>query len=661
MTICLNPDCPQAENPNWNNFCQNCGSQLLLGDKYRALQRIGFGNYSRTFVGVVEPDPAKPRCIIKQFRHQSKKAAESFELELEILSELGQHPQIPALLDSFERHERQYLVQEFIDGQNLAAELAELGYFKEAKIRQVLASLLPVLHLIHSYGLIHRDIKPENIIRCRGDRSLVLVDFGVAKQLTATAMLTPGTVVGSAEFTASEQLMGQAIFASDIYSLGLTCVNLLTQMTPFDLFDSLEGVWVWRDYLCGSISASLGDILDRMLLPANQRYGSAKAVLKDLNPSLISQLVSKLPKVEQVSQTIVEKSATTPQESTKNIRKSPPAKRSLLKEAKKQPGLIIPPDPRTPRWQSVQTLSDRTAGKTMAEITSIAFSSQSRTLIAGSGDGTIKLWDFTNGQLLHTLTGHTDRVASLAMSPNGQILASGSADSDILIWRLWQLGTAELHQGVPPSKKFQLTGHTSVVASLAISADGLTLASGSRDRTIKLWQLQTGALQHTLTGHKQRVISVAFSADRQLLASGSEDCRIKLWQVDNGRVVGELSGHLGAVYAVAISPDSRRLVSSSWDRTIKIWHLQTHQVLHNITGHLLPSTTVAIAPDSKTLATGSYDATIKLWDLATGKLQATLAEHTKAVTSVIFSPDGKTLASGSSDGTVKLWRKTMDN
>ena len=656
MTICLNPDCPKPENSNQNKFCQTCGNSLILGDKYRAIQRIGGGNYSRTFVGIAEQEKTTSRCIIKQFRHHSKKETKSFERELEKLSELGDNPQIPALLDSFERNERQYLVQEFIEGQNLAEELGNKGCFSETKVRELLESVLPVLHLIHCYGLIHRDIKPENLIRPRGNKPLCLVDFGVAKQMSATAMLTPGTMVGSAEYTAPEQLMGQAIFASDIYSLGVTCLHLLTQMTPFEIFDSLEGVWVWRDYVSGSISYSLGKILDKMLLPANERYGSAKEVLQDLNPILSRQLIENVPTSQTSREKKVKKTATKRKAIAKTVSKSsaatmPPVTRG--KTAKKFPS---PGTPKSPKWVCVKTLCSGTTEETISEITSIAFSAQSRSLIAGSWDGTIKLWDFSNGELLHTLTGQNNGVVSLALSPNGQTLASGSADGSIIIWRLWQLGTAELHQGVAPRQTFQLTGHTSLVASLAISTDRLTLASGSRDRTIKLWNLQTGELQHTLTGHTKRAIAVVFSPDRQFLASGSEDCTIKLWQANDGREFGELTGHLGAVYAVAIAPDSRKLVSSSWDRTIKIWDLSTRQELKSLTGHGLPCTTLAIAPNGNTLVTGSHDTTIKLWDFATGTLQATLTGHTKAVNSVVFSPDGNTLASGSSDGTVKLWR-----
>ena len=132
-----------------------------------------------------------------------------------------------------------YLVQQFIDGQDLEKELANEGKFNQHQIRELLLSLLPVLDFLHhqSVPVIHRDIKPANIIRRRGDRELILVDFGAAKQATHTMLAKTGTTIGSPEYVAPEQARGKPAFASDIYSLGVTCIFLLTQVSPFDLFD----------------------------------------------------------------------------------------------------------------------------------------------------------------------------------------------------------------------------------------------------------------------------------------------------------------------------------------------------------------------------------------------------------------------------------------
>jgi serine/threonine protein kinase len=239
---------------------------------------------------VDESQQSQARCVIKQFfpQHQGtnsvQKATELFRQEATRLEVLGKHRQIPELLAYFEQDDHQYLVQEFIDGENLAQELAQKGPFKETEIRQLLQSLLPVLQFVHSHRMIHRDIKPENIIRCRRDNRLVLVDFGAAKFATETMLGRTGTVIGSAAYIAPEQVKGKAIFASDLYSLGITCIHLLTQIPPFDLSDTSEDTWVWRHYLRTPVSNELGSILDKMLESATKRrYQSVDEVLKDLN------------------------------------------------------------------------------------------------------------------------------------------------------------------------------------------------------------------------------------------------------------------------------------------------------------------------------------------------------------------------------------------
>jgi len=290
MSYCLNPACPNPQNPTGTKFCLSCGAKLLLKERYRSIKPIGQGGFGRTFLALDEDKPSKPRCVIKQFYPQAQgtstvqKAVELFNQEAVRLDELGKHPQIPELLAHFTQDDRQYLVQEFIDGQNLAQELRQQGAFSEIQIWQLLNDLLPVLQFVHQQQVIHRDIKPENIIRRERDRKLVLVDFGASKVVTNTALYKTGTSIGSPEYVAPEQVRGQAVYASDLYSLGVTCIHLLTQMSPFDLYDINEDTWVWRQCLNPPISDALGKILDKLLQSApSRRYQSADEVLKDLN------------------------------------------------------------------------------------------------------------------------------------------------------------------------------------------------------------------------------------------------------------------------------------------------------------------------------------------------------------------------------------------
>jgi WD40 repeat protein len=274
---------------------------------------------------------------------------------------------------------------------------------------------------------------------------------------------------------------------------------------------------------------------------------------------------------------------------------------------------------------------------------SVAYSPDGQTLASGSLDNTIKLWNVNTGNLLQTLKGHSELVNSVAYSPDGQTVASGSLDKTI---KLWNINTGNLLQ--------TLEGYYIV----AYSPDGqtLALASGSDDKTIKLWDVNTGNLLQTLKGHSELVNSVAYSPDGQTLASGNNDKTIKLWNVNTGNLLQTLEGHSNSVLSVAYSPDGQTVASGSRDSTIKLWNVKTGKLLQTFTDHSDFVTSVAYSPDGQTVASGSRDSTIKLWNVKTGKLLQTFKGHSSWVYSVAYSPDGQTVASGSLDNTIKIWR-----
>jgi WD40 repeat protein/tRNA A-37 threonylcarbamoyl transferase component Bud32 len=246
--------------------------------------------------------------------------------------------------------------------------------------------------------------------------------------------------------------------------------------------------------------------------------------------------------------------------------------------------------------------------------------------------------------LVNTFTGHSYWVDSVAFSPDGQILASGSDDKTI---KLWNIPTGQL--------KTTLTGHSTPVNSVAFSPDGQTLASGSYDHTIKLWNIPTGELKTTFTGHSNVVDSVAFSPDGQTLASSSWDNTIKLWNIPTGELQMTLTGLSKSAHSVAFSPDGQTLASGNRDNTIKLWNVPTGELKTTLIGHSNSVWSVAFSPDGQTLASGSWDNTIKLWNIPISELERTLTGHSELVTSVAFSPDSQTLASSSGDHTIKLW------
>jgi serine/threonine protein kinase len=290
MTPCLNPECQYPHNSETDLHCLRCGSKLLLNERYRPIKLLGSGGFGKTFLGIDENKPSKPRCAIKQFSFSNEnsaaveKATDLFKKEAVRLESLGSHPQIPDLLGLVQQDGRLYLVQEFIEGITLEQEIEKQGVYDEGKIWSLLLDLLPVLEFIHKNQVIHRDIKPENIIRATKDNKPVLIDFGVAKLNSETALMQPLTNLGTMGYASDEQMRGNQVFpASDLFSLGATCIRLMTGKFPSEMFDAYNGVWLWRDFLPEGtmVSENLGQVLDKLIRPrCSERYQSAREVLQ---------------------------------------------------------------------------------------------------------------------------------------------------------------------------------------------------------------------------------------------------------------------------------------------------------------------------------------------------------------------------------------------
>ncbi|MBG1242234.1 serine/threonine-protein kinase [Nostoc sp. NZL] len=640
MLCCVNPDCQKPLNPDKNNYCHSCRSELipLLGGRYRPTQVLSDeGGFGRTYLAE-DVHKLNECCVVKQFAPKLQgtgpltKAIELFKQEASRLQELAEHPQIPTLLAYFEQNSYLFLVQQFINGHNLLKEWETRGSYNEREIRGLLLDLLPVLKFIHVQGVIHRDIKPQNIIRRQKDGRLVLIDFGASKQLTATVQTKMGTVIGSHGYTALEQMQdGKAYPASDLFSLGATCFHLLTGVRPSQLWIQQGYSWVasWRQYLISpgrdevSVSIELGEVLDKLLqLDIQKRYQSADEVIADLTPGL-SPLAP-------VPPTVLAPTFTTTSANTGPVSPKPNNKRRI--QLLLGSSILV--------FGLGGTWYFQTRSHTISEFSQPISQPISQPQKSVS----------ENSFVPKPLKGHSSDVNSVAFSPDGIILSSASDDKTIKLWNL--ASGEEIHT---------LEGHSTWIWAVAFSPDSKTLASGSADKTIKLWNVETGKLIRTLEGHSDGITSVAFSPDGKTLASGSasKDMKIKLWNLETGKLIRTLEGHINGVPSVAFSPNGKTLASGSWDKTIKLWNLETGKEIRSLEGNSESILSVAFAPDGVTLASGSKDKTIKLWNLEKGNLIRTLKGHKEKVNSVAFlpslSPNGVTLVSGSNDKTIKLW------
>jgi serine/threonine protein kinase len=276
--------------------------EVRLGGRYQIVSYLGGGGFGQTYLAQDNHLPGQPRCVVKHLRprlideESLVTAHRLFETEAQVLYRLSGFPQIPRLLAHFEENQEFYLVQEYIDGNNLSQELAPGNRLSEPQTIALLEEILNVLVYLHQHQVIHRDLKPSNLIRRHQDGKIVLIDFGAVKQLTTEIQShghsTRTIAIGSPGYMPSEQMAGKPRFCSDLYAVGMLGIQALTGLHPKSLpEDARTGELIWRDCFRqvgeyrAEVSPRLGDILDKMVrYDFRQRYQTALEVLADLTP-----------------------------------------------------------------------------------------------------------------------------------------------------------------------------------------------------------------------------------------------------------------------------------------------------------------------------------------------------------------------------------------
>jgi len=684
VSYCLNPKCPNPSDPanSGKPACIHCGSQLLLEGRYRLVAPLGSGGFGRTF----EVDDNGARKVIKVLLKEHPKAVELFKQEADVLVRL-RHPGIPKVdrdgyfifSPAHSTESFHCLVMEKIAGANLQDWLKHRGRpISEQQALNWLKQLSEILDQVHRLNYFHRDIKPHNIM-CKPNGQLVLIDFGTAREVSATYFAKVGqganvTGIVSPGYTPPEQTNGKAVPQSDFFALGRTFVYLLTGKPPTAFPENPRtGRLMWRKG-APQVSDPLANVIDYLMAPfPGNRPQSPQMVLQCLEEINLDAAETQFPtQLPTTGQTKIRPnsggSGATKQSLMKRIRPlnsdlnkadkdALDWKKKLLSGAavlmlgigasqiygSMRYGLF----PANPVWLLSSLPSSRFLERSLdnvGSVNAIALSPDGKTLVSASF-GTIRMWNVKTGLLVRTLNGvHSQKsVKSLAVSPDGSIFASGGDDNNLI---LWDLKTGR--------RILTIAAHQAAVNAIAFSSDSKTLATGSDDKTVRLWNAKTGTRLRTLGGHAGGVNAIALSRDGKTLASGSEDKTVRLWNLNTGEVRRIITGHGGAVNSVDFSPNGQLVASASNDNTIRLSNVRDGKRTRTFKGHSSWVRTIVFSPDSRTLVSGGGD--IIVWDLKTGKERATLSGHSQFVNSIAITKDSKTFVSGSPDHTIKIWR-----
>lgn len=700
------------------------GRSLGERQRYRLDQRLGSGGMAEVFLAmdVLLGQPVALKLLNEKLA--TGEMRRRFEQEVALCAALRSEHIVRVSDHGVTPEGYPFFVMEYLHGQTLRQLLHQERRLSVERSVNIITQVCEGLHLAHqgielqqsnSSGLVssqpvkvvHRDLKPDNIflVSIAFGELVKILDFGIAKIRSNQAEGSNATTVflGTYRYAAPEQfeINKDLDERADIYSLGLILYEMLSGTDPFGFGALVKqasgGTWAvahlnkpvlpLREQLgCEHLPPELDAIVMQCLQKdPQQRFASVRELgtalrtvtgmtnlsplspthssfatatpASDLNsPTLSTQHYWQTASVEEpvsVSDSVPHSATHLPTQLTAPIFSAsvsqPKSSQPKSSQSKSRLRSAFSSNQSLLSWSAALTTGAFALGFGVYSSSQFSISSSLKReavvpQATAPSQPSLDLPATPTSAKAKTFTGHADTVWAVALTPDNQTVISGGFDRTI---RLWNQETGAALR--------VLTGHTDAVRTIAVSSDGQIIASGSSDKTIKIWRLQTGELLRTLTGHSGPIWSIAISPDGQTLASGSYDGTIKLWEVQTGKLLRTLPDHYDSVWSVAISPDGQTLASGSYDGMIKLWNLQTGALLRTLSGHTEAVRSVDISSDGQMLASGSWDKTVRIWNLQTGELLHTLTGHADRVVSVALAPSGQTLASGSLDRTIRLW------
>jgi WD40 repeat protein/serine/threonine protein kinase len=597
-------------------------------------------------------------------------------------TELGLHPNIAYCYYVRSIEDVPHIFVEYVDGGNLRQWITEGKCISYRVSLDLAIQFCHGMEYAHSKGMIHRDIKPENVLLTK-DGILKVTDFGLVRTgaaigdgkgkagASAKGMTRLGDVMGTEGFMAPEQFTDAAGVdeRADIFSFGVCLYEMCCGARPYDITigerkDAPDPVRLSRDE---KFPPALAEVLRKCVQwERDKRYGSFKEIRERLNTIYCDLFNQESPYAELELVDLEADSLNNRGVSYFELGRKEDALSCWEQairlnqthlEATYNQSLILWRDGKIADDEVLMRL-ENCEGNPSADKRRLAefkafihaerpdFDAARKVLkeFPGCFDVLFSGMDIPMEASVRSLQGRTGAIDSVAVTPDGRHIVSGSRDHTL---RMWDLGTGRCLT--------TLQGHTDNVNSVAVNPDGRHIVSGSRDHTLRMWDLGTGRCLHTLKGHNNWVLSVAVSPDGRRIVSGSYDKTLRVWELVKGRCLHTLQGHTDAVFSVAVSLDGRHIVSGSQDKTLRVWDLGTGRCLTTLQGHEYGVLSVAVSPDSRHIVSGSYDKTLRVWELETGRCLHTLQGHTDSVCSVAVSPDGRHIVSGSYDKTLRVW------
>ncbi len=695
------------------------GSQI---GRYELLDLIGEGGMGLVYLAEQkEPIRRKVALKIVKLGMDTMQVVARFRAEQQTLAMLD-HPNIAQVFDAGTTESgRPYFVMEYVEGVPITKYCDRQKLNIDERLHLFVQVCAAIQHA-HQKGVLHRDIKPSNIlVSANGHAPLPkIIDFGIAKAVhqpltEQTAITEQGQLLGTPEYMSPEQAdmaYSEVDTRSDVYSLGVVLYELLAGAPPFEgetlrkrgvehirqtirdeepktpsarltaLGEQAKEVALMRRTQLLALARRLKRELEWIPLKAMrkepaERYQSVSELAQDVSNYLTGAALSAGPesRIYRTRKFMRKHAGSVAMVTLVVIAVLLGLAASILmgcraERARKQEAAA--------RMQIEQALARAEQAERMAQeqskkserlaesyrkalyfnhiaLADVAYRDNNMRRVRELLDSCpedLRGWewhrlDYVSDVSRMTLRGHADDVWGVAISPDGKRIASGSFDKTVKVW--------DVESGI---ELMTLRGHEDRVGPVAFSPDGRRIVSGSMDRTVRLWDATTGEELMKLIGHDAEVQSVAFSPDGGRILSDLGDKTIKVWDAGTGEELMTLEGHRAEVLSAAFSPDGKRIASAGQDSVVRLWDASTGKEVMILRGHQGDISSVVFSADGKRIVTSSWDGTIRLWNPATGDELMTFKGHQGRVWGAALAPDGRRLVSAGADKTIKVWHTT---